>query len=66
MVIINIEILSAKSEKQFVIWVIRLNFEKTKIFLRLVLWQMWANQSGKLGVGFSKKSKFEGENVDGN
>ena len=45
----------------------KINFYKDKIsFVRLVLWQMWAKQCGKLEVGFSKKSKFEGENVDGN
>ena len=45
----------------------KINFRKIKYsFVRLVLWQMWAEKCGKLGVGFSKKSKFEGENVDGN
>ena len=56
-----------KALKYFAICVIRLNFRKIKYSLvRLVLWQMWAGKCGKIVVGFSKKSKFEGENVDGN
>ena len=45
----------------------KINFRKIKYSLvRLVLWQMWAGKCGKIVVGFSKKSKFEGENVDEN
>ena len=45
----------------------KINFRNIKYsFVKVVLWQMWAGKCGKIVVGFSKKSKFEGENVDEN